>query len=171
MNGVKRHLVRAIILGVVGIVVGFVANPEGLRLERTRREPSAAPVVPPPVVSRIDANLAKSYLGRADVIFLDARDGRDYVRGHVPGSLPLVNQKGESLVASMRPWLHAGARIILYAGAPPDVRASLRATELRSVGFPRVQVIEGGFDAWRRAGGARVEGWDADALLAAEVGR
>jgi rhodanese-related sulfurtransferase len=166
VRGFTRHFLRAGVIGIVGVLLGFVANPEGLRLQRSPRLKGAeaeGPSLSPS--ARIDATTARAYFGRPDVIFLDARDGRDYERGHVAGALPLVARDGQSLVKAMRPWLHRQARIIIYAGPVPDVRASLRSGELRMAGFLSVQIVDGGFPAWVAAGGAVAESWDADELL------
>jgi len=43
--------------------------------------------------------------------------------------------------------------IITYCACPSDEAAIIAARDLRSSGFTRVRVLQGGWNAWRKAGG------------------
>lgn len=86
----------------------------------------------------------------------DVRSVREYTAGHIPGTMALPGgqaiQRTDDFVAVR------AAPIVLVDRC--EVQANLTAAWLRRMGLPDVSVLEGGIDAWQRAGGALASGRD-----------
>jgi rhodanese-related sulfurtransferase len=107
-------------------------------------------------VARLDTAALTSWLaqrGRNGYAF-DVRAVREYMAGHIPGTIALPGgqavQRTDDFVAIR------SAPIVLID--EHGVQADLTATWLRRMGLSRVAVLDGGIEAWRRAGGALAEG-------------
>jgi rhodanese-related sulfurtransferase len=89
--------------------------------------------------------VAPGPLGDAVVLSVDGSDG--YARGHVPGAVWICRSRLESRVAAVVD----RARPVVVTCA--DGRQStLAAATLGALGLGRVSVLDGGTEAWRRAG-------------------
>ncbi|GHF52905.1 hydroxyacylglutathione hydrolase [Deinococcus metalli] len=116
-------------LWMVGIdaVVGFTASADGL-------DPAPATVIPPGELPE-------------DALLLDVRTATEYAAGHLPGARHvhagrLVGQLGT---------LPRGRDLLVYCQG--GARSAAAASVLRAEGF-RVSELDGGYDAWVRAGAA-----------------
>lgn len=114
-------------------------------------------------VARIDAQALRAMLestGTNGYAF-DVRPVRDYVAGHIPGTVALPGgqaiQRTDDFVA-----IRAAPIVLVDAHG---VEANLTGTWLRRMGCTRVAVLEGGIDAWRATGAALVRGREREAAL------
>jgi len=97
---------------------------------------------------RIDIEEAKQMLGNGDAVIIDVRNLNEYQSGHVPGaSLIPVNS-----VFQRREELPADKKIIFICAV--GQRSALAAEMAAAGGLPadRLYNLEGGTDAWRKAG-------------------
>ncbi len=80
---------------------------------------------------------------------VDVRVGRDYDRGHIPGS---YNVGIDGPVSAWVGWLVARGRLIVLTGATDkDLRKAQR--ELLRIGYDTIAgMLDGGVDAWRSSG-------------------
>jgi hydroxyacylglutathione hydrolase len=80
---------------------------------------------------------------------VDVRPGRDYDRGHIPGSYSIGL---DGPVSAWVGWLvPRGRRIVLVGGTDPQHLKAQR--ELYRIGFDTIAgALDGGIDAWRSAG-------------------
>jgi rhodanese-related sulfurtransferase len=80
---------------------------------------------------------------------VDVRIGREYDRGHIPGS---YNVGIDGPVSAWVGWLVARGRLIVLVGAADkDLRKAQR--ELLRIGYDTIAgVLDGGVDAWRESG-------------------
>jgi thiosulfate/3-mercaptopyruvate sulfurtransferase len=109
----------------------------------------------------VDAGWVAEHLGEPDVVLADVRGPNAHMRGHLPGSIPLV--LGSPAQATDREVLEGFAkevglrlrrhgitgdeRLVLYDGGDCVAAASaMQAAEL--AGHPRVAVLAGGLAAW-----------------------
>lgn len=99
----------------------------------------------------ISAAAAKLYLEKhPETLVLDVRDPREWDDdlGHIEGSrlIPLAElpQRG----GEIREWLGKPVIVVCRVGARSDMAASM----LRRAGYTNVANLEGGLEAWRRAG-------------------
>jgi len=113
----------------------------------------------PPVV---DAAWVAEHLGEADLLVADVRGPNAHMRGHIPGSIPLVlgspapvtdREVLEELASEVglrlrRHGVTGQERLVLYdRGDGISAAASAQLAEL--AGHPAVAVMAGGFPAWQ----------------------
>jgi rhodanese-related sulfurtransferase len=104
----------------------------------------------------ISVEEAKKRHGDANTVFVDLRDVRELERdGMIPGAFHAPRGMLEFWVDPESPYYKPvfaeGKTFILYCQA--DWRGVLAAATLADMGMPGVLHMEGGYGAWRKAGG------------------
>ncbi|MBM3556640.1 MAG: rhodanese-like domain-containing protein [Alphaproteobacteria bacterium] len=94
--------------------------------------------------------------GREDVVFVDLRDIRELWReGGIPGAFQANRGMIEFWVDPASPYYKevfgSGKRFVLFCAG--GLRSALAAQSIQRMGLAPVCHIEGGFGAWRKAGG------------------
>ncbi|HAD46855.1 MAG TPA: rhodanese [Alcanivorax sp.] len=107
-------------------------------------------------IERLTPEQARALLNDPDVRFVDIRDVRELKReGTVPGALHAPRGMLEFWVDPDSPYHKAdfasGQRFVLFCAL--GHRSALATAQLMDMGFGPVCDIEGGFEAWRGAGG------------------
>jgi hypothetical protein len=100
---------------------------------------------------------ARELHGMEDVQFVDIRDVRELEReGVIPGAFHAPRGLLEFWVDPESPYFHPvfgqGKRYVLYCAL--GWRSALATKTLQDMGLEGVGHIEGGFEAWKKAGGA-----------------
>jgi len=98
---------------------------------------------------------ARDLHGRDDVQFIDIRDVRELEReGVIPGAFHAPRGMLEFWVDAESPYYKPvfgqDKRYVLFCAA--GWRSALATKTLQDMGLPQVAHIEGGFDAWKKAG-------------------
>ena len=110
------------------------------------------------VITHYSIDEARSLHGRDDVQFIDLRDVRELEReGIIPGALHAPRGMLEFWADPESPYhkpvFHQpGKRYVLFCAG--CWRSALSAQTMQDMGLPEVGHIDGGFDAWKKAGGA-----------------
>jgi rhodanese-related sulfurtransferase len=103
-------------------------------------------------VGRVTPHEVEARIDRDEpILFIDARDEKEWTESNLklPGAVRVEADRVGAHLHEIPP----GRGIVPYCTCP-NQEASLRvAIELRRRGFTDVQALEGGFDAWKRAGG------------------
>jgi rhodanese-related sulfurtransferase len=104
---------------------------------------------------------AQAKLGNPEVVFVDIRETGELEReGTVPGAFHAARGMLEFWVDPESPYYKQafapGKHLILYCASA--WRSALATATLLDMGVPSVSHIEGGFSAWKKAGGP-VEQW------------
>jgi rhodanese-related sulfurtransferase len=152
---------RAVCLVLAGSALGLAVNaarPDGVRFTKfappttcgageSATAASAAPVeVLPPTA-------AVSVCGDAQTLVADVRPANEFAQGHVTGAIHLPCASSGSAASAAVDRLAGHHTLVVYGDGTEDAR--MVADELRRragrAGL-RIVVIEGGFDAWSRAG-------------------
>jgi len=96
--------------------------------------------------TRITVDEAKDMMARGDAQVIDVREPDEYRRGHVPGArlIPV------STVLSRREELHHDKDLIFVCAV--GQRSALACEMAAAVGLTRLYNLEGGTDAWAKAG-------------------
>jgi hydroxyacylglutathione hydrolase len=82
---------------------------------------------------------------------IDIRRGRDYDRGHIPGSYSVSLQPGEAFSAWVG-WLIARTRQIVLVGGSDQQQRDAQ-TQLHRIGFDNIAgALDGGVEAWEASG-------------------
>ena len=106
-------------------------------------------------------------LGNADLCIIDTRPAEDYAQGHIPGAthfdlfgLSLVDTTEAPLKAFMHMIHHvlelrgvSDAKEVVFYEDNSGMRAARGLWFLEFYGHPKVKMLDGGFSAWKSAGG------------------
>lgn len=99
------------------------------------------------------------------VVFVDARNDRDYARGHVPGAYQLDHYHPEKYLASVLPVCQTADQIVVYCNGGGCEDSELAALTLSQAGIPKTNlfIYAGGLREWATNGlpvelGARSSG-------------
>ena len=111
-------------------------------------------------IETVSVDAAKGLLGRDDVIFVDLRDPRELEReGKIPGAFHCPRGMLEFWVDPESPYhkpvFASGKKFVFYCASA--WRSALSTKTVQDMGLPNVSHLQGGFNAWRKDGGA-VEG-------------
>lgn len=111
-------------------------------------------------IETVSVDAAKGLLGRDDVIFVDLRDPRELEReGKIPGAFHCPRGMLEFWVDPESPYhkpvFASGKKFVFYCASA--WRSALSTKTVQDMGLPNVCHLQGGFNAWRKDGGA-VEG-------------
>jgi rhodanese-related sulfurtransferase len=84
-----------------------------------------------------------------ETAWVDPRPATDFAAGHLPGaiSLPFPRMTAEAELV-----LKGYGRFVVYDTGPDDTIAKAASKRLMELGFDDVYTLEGGMDAWKRAG-------------------
>ncbi|MCU0868516.1 MAG: rhodanese-like domain-containing protein [Burkholderiales bacterium] len=98
--------------------------------------------------------------GQADVVFVDIRDPRELERdGMIPGAFHAPRGMLEFWVDPDSPYYKdifgSGKRFVLYCAS--GWRSALATATLVDMGLTPVAHVDGGFGAWKKAGGPTAE--------------
>ena len=93
-------------------------------------------------------------LGRT-VLWVDARPEKEYQTEHIPGAVPLNEDRWDSLLSSFLERWMPGQTVVVYCDSRLCDASRSVAKRLRESGAAPVYVLKGGWEAWRRARGER----------------
>jgi rhodanese-related sulfurtransferase len=114
-------------------------------------------------VSEIPPDTAKHVVGEGALV-LDVRERGEFRKGRVAGAknvprgLLELKAAADSPVADPDLTSRRDAQIVVYCTKSPSARSLLAAQTLGALGYTRVNVLEGGLDAWAEAGLSTEEG-------------
>ncbi len=112
-------------------------------------------------IQTLTVSEAQGKLGDPDVVFVDIRETGELEReGAIPGAFHAARGMLEFWVDPESPYhkevFSSGKQLVLYCQSA--WRSSLATATLLDMGLTSVSHIEGGFAAWKKAGGA-IEEW------------
>ena len=107
-------------------------------------------------IDTISAQEALSLHGQDDVVAVDIRDVRELEReGRIPGALHVPRGMVEFWVDPQSPYFkdifHEDKRFMFYCAS--SWRSALATHAAQTIGLERASHIDGGFNAWKEAGG------------------
>lgn len=99
---------------------------------------------------------AQGLMGKADVVFVDIREPHELdSEGMIPGAIHVPRGVLEFIVTPdspyFKPVFSEYRQFVLYCQSA--WRSALATATLKDLGFDKVSHIEGGFSAWKNAGG------------------
>ena len=116
----------------------------------------------------VDAKTVKENINKPNWVVVDCRDLKDYAKGHIPGAISLGKRCKKALRdTTSRVWRDTGkyekllgkvgisndTHVVFYYG---DMKTLTDATVgfwvMEYLGHDKVHVLNGGLDAWRKAG-------------------
>lgn len=107
-------------------------------------------------ITTVPVDQAKTLLGSDGVVFVDLRDVRELEReGKIPGAFHCPRGMLEFWVDPDSPYhkpvFAEGKRYLFYCASA--WRSALSTKTVQDMGLENVAHLEGGFNAWRKAGG------------------
>ncbi len=87
------------------------------------------------------------------IVWVDARTDQEMAQGHVPGALPLNMDHWEERLPDVLSAWTPSCVVVVYCGGDECHSSREVAERLRQAGLALVQVLQGGWKAWRQAGG------------------
>jgi rhodanese-related sulfurtransferase len=88
----------------------------------------------------------------AAAIILDARSGREFAEGHLPGALNIPIDNFGDYYNHLDEQVPMDATVIVYCQSVTCDQSENLARELRLMGYERVLVYRGGWEEWSEAG-------------------
>jgi len=123
---------------------GLTAHLETVREQRVQKEFQGVKTL----------NLAQTYkiFQKGQALFIDARKPEEYAELHISGALNLTRERLDKEGTKALRGIPPGREMVIYCGMS-SCQAALRVAEkLQLLGFNRVMVFMGGFQAWDEAG-------------------
>jgi rhodanese-related sulfurtransferase len=85
------------------------------------------------------------------VLWVDARPDADFAREHIPGALPLNEERWDGLLPDLLDHWDPGRKIVVYCSSLSCQTSRDVGRRLRDeVNLPNVFVLRGGWEAWER---------------------
>ena len=85
-----------------------------------------------------------------DVLWIDARRDAEFARAHIPGAIPLNEDRWDDLLPGLMDHWKTGQRIVVYCSSLSCKTSHDVARRLREdANLPNVFVLQGGWEAWR----------------------
>jgi rhodanese-related sulfurtransferase len=108
-------------------------------------------------IENLTAEQLTHELQHEQIVLVDLREQAERdVHGAIPGAVHIPRGMLEFCADPTLPvhseQLDPSSRIVLYCGV--GSRSALAAVTLKAIGFPDVAHLDGGFEAWQRAGGS-----------------
>lgn len=97
---------------------------------------------------------ALANFGKAGVVFVDARPGKDYGKGHIQGAVNLPYSFLDPLPEDAMDRLKSYKIVVVYCNTREGQASKLMAGEIYRSGIKGAFYLEGGLLAWTRAGGS-----------------
>jgi rhodanese-related sulfurtransferase len=98
-----------------------------------------------------EVTLAAASAWGKNVLWVDARPDADFARAHIPGALPLNEDRWDDLLPHVIDQWDPSRKVVVYCStlscqASRDVARRLR----EEVSLPNVFVLQGGWEAWQK---------------------
>lgn len=96
-------------------------------------------------------SLAEATAWGANALWIDARPEADFVRGHVPGALPLNEDNWQDLLPPVLEAWRPQRKLVVYCSQKSCDASHEVADRLRQkAGLTNVYVLDGGWEEWQK---------------------
>jgi rhodanese-related sulfurtransferase len=86
------------------------------------------------------------------VLWIDARPDADYEKAHIPGAIPLNEDRWDDMLSAVLDHWDANRKIVVYCSSLSCQTSRDVARRLREeVNLPNVFVLQGGWEAWQHS--------------------
>lgn len=136
----RRALLQAVALVLLALVPATLSA-----IFHPRRPAFSDPVGPGEIA------LADALRNPGSFLWVDARPEAEYLKGHVPGALRLMEGEWDDLVPAVLQAWPTGKPAIVYCSARQCENSKTVAARLREFNVGQVHVLKGGWEAWQGA--------------------
>ncbi len=152
MNSLSSLVFRAGAIVLVFFLIGVGSN-------LIRARPIHWLYVPPTEITILNHKIplvsskeAIKWLDDPLVVFVDTRDDKDYLKGHVRGAVSLSSDDKEQKFPGIEPLMPQGSKLILYCYGPDCDMAEHIASFLIDFGYSDIMIMNDGFPGWEQNG-------------------
>ena len=85
-------------------------------------------------------------------VFVDTRDNKDYLKGHVRGAVSLSPDDKEQKFPGIEPLMPQDSKLILYCYGPDCDMAERVASFLIDFGYSNIMIMNDGYSSWEQNG-------------------
>jgi rhodanese-related sulfurtransferase len=162
MASIAALLGRTLVLALLGVVSGLIVNmlrPDAVdwRVAIASATCNAVQLSVPVEIVPIDR--AAALCASSGVLIADARDAERFSQGHIAGAVHLPCSTPGALLDTVPRLLASVDLVLVYADTTDAARPVAEGLRQRNATAGlRVAVLEGGFEAWARAGQACLSG-------------
>lgn len=153
MSQIGRHLTR---LGIETLIIVILGAAGGLILNSVREERLTFELTEAQLLLESGAQIvtpvgARKLFDQGEYIFVDARDTKEYLEGHIEGSFSLPTSQFDELYSELTLW-SGGQPLLVYGDAVQVPIVDDLARRLRKVGEEKIAIMPAGFQAWKARG-------------------
>ena len=95
---------------------------------------------------------ARKSLETGAVLFIDARESKEYKLGHIPGALNIPAETFLESYQEYTNWLPVDLPLIVYCQGDPCDESRTALTHLKNFGHENLLLLPGGWLEWKGAG-------------------
>jgi rhodanese-related sulfurtransferase len=100
----------------------------------------------------VDSKEAVKWLEDPLVVFVDTRDDKDYLKGHVRGAVSLSPDDKEQKFPGIEPLIPQGSKLVLYCYGPDCDMSERVASFLIDFGYSDMMIMKDGYPGWEQNG-------------------
>jgi rhodanese-related sulfurtransferase len=152
MNIMLSVSVRAAIIAAICIGIGVASNFVPARHIPWLYVPPKEVTIANHKIPLIDSEQAHTWLEDKQAVFVDTREEKDYMAGHVPGAISLTPENKEERFPGLEPLMPQTSRIILYCYGPDCDMAERVASFLLDFGYTDLMIMSDGYPGWEQKG-------------------
>lgn len=143
-----RTIQRALLIGMLGIVMGLLANAVS---------PWGIPYITPPKKAAkpeefLTLDQAKDLWRSGAVFFLDAREPVDFAAGHIANAFNLPAANFEQYFPDLAQMFTPESSIVVYCNGEECELSHRLADKLHEQGYKNIRLLHNGWTVWRNAG-------------------
>ncbi|MFH0959812.1 MAG: rhodanese-like domain-containing protein [Pseudomonadota bacterium] len=95
---------------------------------------------------------AHKWVNDPRAVFIDTREEKDFMLGHVPGALFLSPEEKENRFPIVEPFITHDTKLILYCYGPECDMAEKISAFLIDFGYSNIVIMKEGYIAWEKKG-------------------
>jgi rhodanese-related sulfurtransferase len=95
---------------------------------------------------------AEKFINDPLAVFIDTREEKDYMLGHVSGALLLSPEEKENRFPGIEPLITPDTKLILYCYGPECDMAEKVSAFLINFGYTNIAIMKEGYAAWEKKG-------------------
>ena len=147
--------VRAVLLVFLAVVLAAIANqvnPLGISWELSSAGRVGIPRSYEGLLPEVPAKVALGMLDSGDVIFLDSREAKDYIKDHIPGAINVPMREWAKAWPKVEGQMPKDGRYLLYCYGAKCGLSTRQAKVMLELGYQHLTVLEYGWKEWCEAG-------------------
>ncbi len=152
MNSLSSLVFRAGAIVLVFFLIGVGSNLIPARHIHWLYVPPTEITILNHKIPLVSSKEAIKWLDDPLVVFVDTRDDKDYLKGHVRGAVSLSPDDKEQKFPGIEPLMPQGSKLILYCYGPDCDMAEHVASFLIDFGYSDIMIMKDGYPGWEQNG-------------------